>query len=105
MFSQASSFGKHPSEKERIRNELQNEVCLQSLIENQKDETFLNGKHSVFWADFRASTRLQKGGNPFTGPKAGTVQALVAREMEQAAALAVPLTAEAKTGRSWYEAK
>ena len=37
--------------------------------------------------------------------EAGTVQALVAREMEQAAALAVPLTAEAKTGRSWYEAK
>jgi DNA polymerase-1 len=37
--------------------------------------------------------------------EAGTVQALVAREMEQAASLAVPLTAEAKTGRSWYEAK
>ena len=37
--------------------------------------------------------------------EAAAVQALVAREMEQAASLAVPLTAEAKTGRSWYEAK
>ena len=37
--------------------------------------------------------------------EAETVAALVTREMEHAAALAVPLTAEAKTGRSWYEAK
>ncbi len=37
--------------------------------------------------------------------EAGTVAALVTREMEGAAKLAVPLTAEAKTGRSWYEAK
>ena len=33
------------------------------------------------------------------------VKALVTREMESAAALAVPLTADAKSGRSWYEAK
>ena len=37
--------------------------------------------------------------------EADTVRALVTREMEAAAQLAVPLTAEAKTGRSWYEAK
>ena len=33
------------------------------------------------------------------------VAALVSREMEQVAALSVPLTAEAKWGTSWYEAK
>ncbi|MBE6975891.1 MAG: DNA polymerase I [Ruminococcaceae bacterium] len=33
------------------------------------------------------------------------VAALVSREMEQVAALAVPLTAEAKIGKSWFEAK
>lgn len=33
------------------------------------------------------------------------VAALVSREMEQIAALRVPLTAEAKFGKSWYEAK
>ena len=33
------------------------------------------------------------------------VAALVSREMEQVAALRVPLTAEAKFGKSWYEAK
>ncbi len=33
------------------------------------------------------------------------VAALVSREMENAAALKVPLTAEAKFGKSWYEAK
>ena len=33
------------------------------------------------------------------------VKTLVTREMESAAALAVPLTADAKSGRSWYEAK
>ena len=37
--------------------------------------------------------------------EAETVRALVTREMEGAAALSVPLTAEAKIGRSWYEAK
>ena len=37
--------------------------------------------------------------------EAETVAALVTREMEAAATLAVPLTAEAKSGRSWYEAK
>ena len=37
--------------------------------------------------------------------EAETVAALVTREMEAAAKLAVPLTAEAKIGRSWYEAK
>ena len=37
--------------------------------------------------------------------EAETVRALVAREMEAAASLSVPLTAEAKLGRSWYEAK
>ena len=37
--------------------------------------------------------------------EAETVAALVTREMEGAARLAVPLNAEAKTGRSWYEAK
>ncbi|MBQ1410273.1 MAG: DNA polymerase I [Oscillospiraceae bacterium] len=37
--------------------------------------------------------------------EADAVAALVTREMESAAKLAVPLTAEAKTGRSWYEAK
>ncbi len=37
--------------------------------------------------------------------EAEAVAALVTREMESAARLAVPLTAEAKTGRSWYEAK
>ena len=37
--------------------------------------------------------------------EAETVAALVTREMEAAAKLAVPLTAEAKTGKSWYEAK
>ena len=30
---------------------------------------------------------------------------LVSREMEQVAALNVPLTAEAKWGKSWYDAK
>lgn len=33
------------------------------------------------------------------------VAELVSREMEQVAALSVPLTAEAKYGKSWYEAK
>ena len=33
------------------------------------------------------------------------VAALVSREMEHVASLAVPLTAEAKFGKSWYEAK
>ena len=33
------------------------------------------------------------------------VAELVSREMEQVASLAVPLTAEAKYGKSWYEAK
>ena len=37
--------------------------------------------------------------------EAETVAALVTREMEGAAKLAVPLNAEAKIGRSWYEAK
>ena len=37
--------------------------------------------------------------------EAETVAALVTREMEGAAKLAVPLTAEAKIGKSWYEAK
>ena len=37
--------------------------------------------------------------------EAETVKTLVAREMEAAATLAVPLTAEAKSGKSWYEAK
>ena len=36
---------------------------------------------------------------------AGEVAALVSREMQGIAALAVPLTAEAKTGKSWYDAK
>ena len=31
--------------------------------------------------------------------------ALVSREMENVASLSVPLTAEAKFGKSWYEAK
>lgn len=34
-----------------------------------------------------------------------TVMGIVRQEMEQAAELAVPLTAEAKSGMSWYEAK
>jgi len=33
------------------------------------------------------------------------VAALVSREMEGIAALQVPLTAEAKYGKSWYDAK
>jgi DNA polymerase-1 len=33
------------------------------------------------------------------------VAELVSREMEQVAALSVPLTAEAKIGKSWYDAK
>jgi len=33
------------------------------------------------------------------------VASLVSREMESIAHLAVPLTAEAKTGKSWYDAK
>ena len=33
------------------------------------------------------------------------VAALVSREMENVASLSVPLTAEAKFGKSWYEAK
>ena len=33
------------------------------------------------------------------------VAELVSREMEQVASLSVPLTAEAKFGKSWYEAK
>ena len=37
--------------------------------------------------------------------EAEAVKALVTREMESAAKLAVPLTAEAKIGHSWYEAK
>ena len=36
---------------------------------------------------------------------AAGVAALVSREMEQVAALDVPLTAEAKIGKSWYDAK
>ncbi len=36
---------------------------------------------------------------------APAVAGLVSREMEQVAALSVPLTAEAKFGKSWYEAK
>ena len=36
---------------------------------------------------------------------AGEVAELVSREMEQIALLNVPLTAEAKTGKSWYDAK
>ena len=36
---------------------------------------------------------------------ASEVAALVSREMEQVAKLSVPLTAEAKYGKSWYEAK
>ena len=36
---------------------------------------------------------------------ADEVAALVSREMEGIAALKVPLTAEAKTGKSWYDAK
>ena len=37
--------------------------------------------------------------------EAERVQTIVTREMEAAAALCVPLNAEAKIGRSWYEAK
>ena len=37
--------------------------------------------------------------------QAEEVAALVSREMEQVASLKVPLTAEAKFGKSWYEAK
>ena len=37
--------------------------------------------------------------------KAEQVAALVSREMEGVAELTVPLTAEAKIGKSWYEAK
>ncbi len=33
------------------------------------------------------------------------VAELVSRQMQQVASLSVPLTAEAKTGKSWYEAK
>ena len=33
------------------------------------------------------------------------VAELVSREMEQVAQLKVPLTAEAKWGKSWYDAK
>ena len=36
---------------------------------------------------------------------AAEVAALVSREMEQVANLDVPLTAEAKYGKSWYDAK
>jgi DNA polymerase-1 len=36
---------------------------------------------------------------------AGDVAILVSREMEQVAALDVPLTAEAKIGKSWFDAK
>jgi DNA polymerase-1 len=36
---------------------------------------------------------------------AAEVAALVSREMETVAALNVPLTAEAKIGKSWFEAK
>ena len=36
---------------------------------------------------------------------AGEVAELVSREMEQVAQLSVPLTAEAKIGKSWFEAK
>ena len=33
------------------------------------------------------------------------VAALISREMEQVADLSVPLTADAKIGKSWFEAK
>ena len=36
---------------------------------------------------------------------AADVAALISKEMEQVASLRVPLTAEAKWGRSWYDAK
>ena len=36
---------------------------------------------------------------------AAQVAVLVSREMEQVASLNVPLTAEAKWGKSWYDAK
>lgn len=39
------------------------------------------------------------------GGLAQEVAALVSREMENVASLSVPLTAEAKFGKSWYEAK
>ena len=37
--------------------------------------------------------------------EAEAVSALLQREMENAAALSVKLTAEVKTGKSWYETK
>ena len=37
--------------------------------------------------------------------EAEQVRALVRQEMEQSASLRVPLVAEAKAGKSWYEAK
>ncbi len=37
--------------------------------------------------------------------EADTVARLLDREMEQVAKLAVPLTAEANIGKSWYETK
>jgi DNA polymerase-1 len=37
--------------------------------------------------------------------QADEVQALLKREMENAVTLAVPLTVEIATGRSWYDAK
>ena len=45
------------------------------------------------------------GAEPDEAGAAEAVQKLVAAQMEHAAELAVPLTAEAKVGRSWYEAK
>ena len=39
------------------------------------------------------------------GNVAPQVAALISREMEGIAALSVPLTAEAKYGKSWYDAK
>ena len=39
------------------------------------------------------------------GDQAPQVAALVSREMENVAQLKVPLTAEAKFGKSWYDAK
>ena len=37
--------------------------------------------------------------------QAADVAAVMSREMEQVASLDVPLTAEAKWGKSWYDAK
>ena len=55
--------------------------------------------------DETAVAIVRDGREVLTDCIASQVAELVSREMENVAQLRVPLTAEAKFGKSWYEAK